>query len=59
MKFLADIRAVKLAPNKTVITLEVSPENTGDINGMQLLMSQVVEVSVDPVQTAFEFAEEA
>jgi hypothetical protein len=59
MEFLADIRGVKLAPTKTVITLEVAPENTGDINGLQLLMSQVVNVAITPVQTAFEFVERA
>lgn len=59
MEFLADIRGVRLAPTKTVITLEVAPENTGDISGLQLLMSQFVNVRIEPVQTAFEYVESA
>lgn len=55
MQFAAEIKGVKLAPNKTVITLEVSPEHTGDIDGLQLLMQQTTLVTIEPIQMAINF----
>ncbi len=59
MKFKALLKDVHITANRTSIKLEVTPEDTGSIDGLQVLMSDWVEVDLSPFQTAFEFAETA